>query len=160
VAPGTCERLSICVGKLVAEIVVVVPLGVLLGMALGKGAQHAYAIAVLCGLALGLTIEAGQLILVTALFQGKAFAKRAAGMAIGIALHRHVRWQWLSVLQRYAVLAVLMVIPAYLFALMWANGWFSTRWAGLDHADASLQAVNWLPFYYHYYTTETEALRS
>src|SRR5262249_14169666 len=72
----------------------------------------------------------------------------------------HVRWQWLSRLQPYAVAGVLAATPAYLFALMWANGWFSAAWAGREHAEASLEQVNWLPFYYHYFTTETEALRS
>ena len=43
---------------------------------------------------------------------------------------------------------------------MWTNGWFSARWVGVDAARAVLQKVNWLPFYYHYFSTETRALRS
>src|SRR5262249_6357645 len=62
-APRTCDQLAICASKLIAEVVVVVPLGVLLGMALGRAARHAYAIAVLCGVVLGLTIEAVQLVI-------------------------------------------------------------------------------------------------
>src|SRR5262249_24621142 len=159
-APQTCEQLSICASKLIAEIVVVVPLGVLLGMALGRAARHAYAIAALCGVVLGLTIEAVQLVIASGISQGVSVAARGVGMAIGVAWYRHMRWQWLYGLRPYAILAVLLAIPAYLFAVMWANGWFSARWGGLEHAHASLQEVNWLPFYYHYYTTETEALRS
>ena len=49
VASETCGRLSTCAGKLVAEIVAVVPLGVLLGMALGRDARNAYVIAALSG---------------------------------------------------------------------------------------------------------------
>jgi VanZ family protein len=159
VASGACARLSICAGKLVAELVAVVPLGVLLSMALGKTAQRAYAIAVLCGLALGLTIEALQLIIASGVSQGVSLVTRAAGMLIGVALHRHVRLRWLSGLQPYAVSLVLIASPVYLFVLMWANGWF-TEWAGVAHARASFEGVFWLPFYYHYYTTETHAMRS
>ena len=55
---------------------------------------------------------------------------------------------------------MLAAIPVYLVALMWANAWFSARWIGVDAARANLEEVRWLPFYYHYFTTETHALRS
>ena len=159
-APGACDRLSICTAKLVAEIIVVIPLGVLLGMALGKTAQHTYAIAVVCGIVLGVTIETVQLLIASGVSQGVSVLTRAAGVAAGIALHRHMRWRWLSDLQPYAVRAVLLASPAYLLVLMWASGLFSADWAGVDYARANLQEVNWLPFFYHYYSTETDALRS
>lgn len=159
-ASGTCDRLSICAGKLIAELIAVVPLGVLFGMAIGKSAPRAYATAALCGLALGLTIEVTQLFIASGISQGASLLTRAIGLSIGVALHRHVRWQWLSTLQPYAARLLLAASPAYLLALMWANGWFSAGWAGAEHAVASVREVNWLPFYYHYFTTETEAMRS
>ena len=83
VASGTCERLSGCAGKLIAETVAVVPLGVLLSMALGKGARHVYRTAALSGLALGLTLEVAQLFLASGISEGVALLTRAVGHVAG-----------------------------------------------------------------------------
>ena len=160
VASETCGRLSLCAGKLVAEIIAVIPLGVLLGMALGRGARNAYAIAALCGLALGFAIEVAQLFIASGVSDGVSLLTRAAGVALGMALYRHVRLQSLAALRPYIPLALLAAIPVYLVALMWANAWFSARWVGVGQASAKWENVRWLPFYYHYFTTETHALRS
>ena len=160
VASETCGRLSACAGKLLAEIVAVVPLGVLLGMLLGRNARNPYVIAALSGLALGFVIEIAQLFIASGISDGVSLLTRAAGFALGVALYRHVRLQSLAVLRPYIGLALLAAIPAYLVALMWANAWFSGGWVRIDQASAKLQEVRWLPFYYHYYTTETHALRS
>ena len=88
VAPETCDRASACAGKMVAEFVAVVPLGVLLGMALGHSARRAYAIAAGVGLALGVTIEAAQVFLASGVSEGISLVTRAAGLSFGVALHR------------------------------------------------------------------------
>jgi len=160
VAAGTCERFSGCAGKLIAETVAVVPLGVLLGIVLGKGAQRVYRTAALSGLALGLVLELAQLFLASGVSEGISLLTRAAGLSLGVALQRHVRLQSLSRLQPHLLPVLLAAVPAYLLALMWANAWFSAGWVGVEKALANLDEVRWLPFYYHYYTTETHALRS
>ncbi len=160
VAPAACGGLAICMSKLVAEMIVVVPLGVLLGMVLGKAALRAYATAVWYGLALGFAIEAAQLFIASGVSQGVSLLTRAAGLSIGVALHRRVRLQWLLALQPIVVPAVLLASVPYLLALMWLNGWFSSGWVGIDQGRENLLEVHWLPFYYHYFTTETVALVS
>jgi hypothetical protein len=52
------------------------------------------------------------------------------------------------------------IVPVYLLVLLEINGWFSFRWQGLEAASAQLAQVNFMPFYYHYYTTEAIALFS
>ena len=160
VASETCERMSSCAGKLIAEIIAVVPLGLLLGIAIGRSARRVYLTAALCGLALGLTIEVTQLFLASGVSEGMSLLTRAAGVCLGVALHRHVRLQRLMDLQPYLVGALFVASPIYLAALMWANAWFGARWVGMEQARAVLDGVRWLPFYYHYFTTETHALRS
>ena len=79
-APAACERLSICIGKLGAEIFVVIPLGVFFSMVLGKAAPRAYAKAAWCGVVLGLVIEVAQLFIASGISQGVSLLTRAAGM--------------------------------------------------------------------------------
>ncbi len=81
-------------------------------------------------------------------------------MAIGVALFRHVRLDSLAALRPRIVLAVVLAAPVYLLALMWANAWFSAGWVGVEKVQAKVADLHWLPFYYHYFSTETRALRS
>ncbi len=160
IASGTCDRLSICVFKIAVEIAAVVPLGVLLGMVLGKAAPRAYRTAAVCGLALGLFTEVAQLFLFSGISEGLSLLTRASGMALGVGVHRHVHLQRLADLRPYVVRALSVAMPLYLVALMTANGWFSVGWVGEAQVRAALGELRWLPFYYHYFTTETEALKS
>src|SRR6185295_15381870 len=72
----------------------------------------------------------------------------------------HIRLQNLARLQPWMGPAVLAATPAYALGLLWANGWFSARWPGMPAVHQGWLDIRWLPFYYHYYTTETHALRS
>jgi VanZ family protein len=159
-APTTCERLSVCAGKLVAETVAVIPLGVLLGMILGREARYPYLIGALCGLILGAAIEISQFFLASGVSEGISLVTRSLGAALGIALYRHVRLQRLAQLQPYALPALLLGIPVYLVVLAWANNLLRGGWLAQNVARAGLDGLHWLPFYYHYYTTETHALQS
>ena len=159
-APAACGRLPVCLSKLGAEVVAVVPLGILLGMALGRTASGAYAIAAGGGLALGLVIEAGQFFIASGISQGVSLLTRAAGLALGVALHRRARLEWLRALQPLILPAVLAACLPYLFALLWYNGILHGGRVGLAEARENLSQVHWLPFYYHYFTSETAALVS
>lgn len=61
-----------------------------------------------------------------------------------------------ALVRRYALpLAII-----YLSVLLQVNGWFSHAWNGSAYAIAQLNGVHFLPFYYHYFTTEAKALYS
>ena len=92
--------------------------------------------------------------------KGVSLLTRAAGLPLGVALSRHVHLDNLAVLRPYIVRALLAAIPVYLVVLIWANAWFGAHWLGVGPARAKLDGVHWLPFYYHYFSTETHALRS
>lgn len=63
-----------------------------------------------------------------------------------------VRWK----IQR----RVLPLFLGYLFALAAIHGWFRGEWQGFDAAWSDLDSTRFLPFYYHYFTTEQAALVS
>lgn len=159
-ASTSCQRVSACAGKMIAEVIAVVPLGVLLGMALPAATRRPYAIAALCGAVLGVTIEALQLFLASGISEGLSVATRTLGVPVGVALQRHIRLHNFARWRPWIAWAVLAAIPAYLLGLLWANGAFSARWHGLAEPMVRWSQIRWLPFYYHYFTTETHALRS
>ncbi len=159
-APGMCDKFSLCSLRLFAESLFVVPLGLLLSITLGKTARRPHATAVWCGLALGFAIEVTQLFMASGTSQGISLLTRAVGVSLGVTLHRRLNLRRLVTLLPHAGAILALLCLPYLFALMWLNGWFSAGWRGVEHASTSLDTVNWIPFYYHYYTTEQAALRS
>lgn len=143
------------VAKLMAEALAAAPLGWLLarrgwgpGRALGAGAV------------LGAVIELGQFCLVSGVAQGFSVLTRAAGVAAGaLAWGRRGRLDPLVVagaIRRHGLVAVVV----YLVALVAVTGWFELPWRGWAEAFFALEEVRFLPFYYHYYTTEQAALLS
>ena len=161
VTSATCGRLSLCAARIFAEIVAVVPLGVLLGMALGKSVRRVYATAAICGLALGAHDRDGATLPGVGHIGGgipvdtrRRFAARCRAVppcAAGsprraAALHRAAPFWWRS------------------RSTSWSSRGptrGSTRAGSASElARAKLDAVHWLPFYYHYFSTETHALRS
>jgi VanZ family protein len=146
-----------CSAKLLSEILTVAPLGIFLGMVttrLGLGKAFCW------GLLLGAVIEALQAVLASGISQGASIFTRGMGVTLGLAAHRAFRREWLTQYRAPMRVAVLLALPLYLVFLMAISGFFSSglesRWIAL----AKLREVRFLPFYYHYYTSETQAMYS
>ena len=116
--------------------------------------------AALLGLLLGSFIEIAQLFTATGVSQGLSILTRTAGVACGHYLWRHSTnaspGAFAAFIRRHALL---LILP-YFLTLLFANGWFTYRWRGLEHATAALENLHFLPFYYHYFTSEARALFS
>ena len=152
----SCGSMLGCSTKLAVEMVIAAPLGALLGRAFpALGIRAAF----LIGLALGLAIETLQVVLASGISQGVSVVTRAVGMAWGLALQRRFRLSWLTTYHRQIRIGLAIAAPIYLVLLAYLNGFtgsFEPAWSAAD----KLAATNWLPFYYHYYTSETVALAS
>ena len=145
--------------KSAAEVVLTLPFGLYLGYRSTKR-PATFGQAALLGLLLGSFVEIAQFFIATGVSQGLSILTRVVGVCAGLLLWRQ-RANWspekiTAFLQRHAVL----LGSGYLLLLPLANGWFARPWRGLDHASAQLHELRFLPFYYHYYTTETNALFS
>lgn len=145
--------------KAISEIVLTAPFGLLLGYR-STHRSATYRQAIWLGVLLGGFIEIAQFFTASGVSQGLSVLTRVAGVCGGLALWRQ-RAGWSP--ERLAALAqrhafVLGVV--YLLLLLQANGWFSHRWSGADAAAAKLGELHFLPFYYHYFTTEAKALFS
>lgn len=145
--------------KTLSETILTLPFGLFLGL---RGAQQpvTYKKATLFGTLLGGCIEIAQFFTASGVSQGLSVLTRVIGVCGGLALwRRSPNWspeKMAALMQRYTV----PLGAIYLVSLLQINGWFSNHWNGADFAKAQLTELHFLPFYYHYYTTEAKALFS
>ncbi|BBP05643.1 hypothetical protein TPL01_17880 [Sulfuriferula plumbiphila] len=161
-SPAVCSGAARCTAKLVEEALAVVPLGALLAWRwLRVPGTARVVVAMGAGALLGVAIELTQLFLESGISQGASVLTRALGMGLGVAVYQRVlaqpmsarAWRWTRVL---AVLA----LPFYLLALAVLLNGHRAHWLSWHDGLARLQEVHFLPFYYHYYTSEAVALTS
>ena len=159
VMAGSSSRPLLVGLQFVLELGLAVPLGVLM-IRLAAGRIRSYWHAALAGFALGCFIEGGQLLIASGVSQGLSVLSRILGVCLGFALHqRRDLWalaQFADWLKRY----ILVLGGLYVLALAGINNWFVLPWQGAEAAALQLASVNFLPFYYHYYSTEAKALFS
>ena len=142
--------------KLAAEVLAALPFGLLFGRR--SSGRHGLSRAFLLGAALGLFIETAQWFLFSGISQGVSVLTRAVGVSAGAMLWR-AHWDINALAVRARRFAPALG-ALYLFALAAVNGWFWRAWGGMELAARKSAEIQYLPFYYHYYTTETIALVS
>ena len=145
--------------KASSEIILTLPFGIFLGYR-REHQPATFKQAAWFGFLLGSFIEIAQFFTASGVSQGLSVLTRIAGVCGGLALWQR-RANWTP--ERLAVLIQRYSLPfgvLYLLILMQMNGWFSHPWKGADYAATKLADLHFLPFYYHYYTTEAIAIFS
>ena len=150
-----------------AELLVVVPLGALwarsvTGALLPHNARASLAQALALGTVFGMTVELGQWFFASGVSQGLSVVSRALGWALGAWLwNRRGKWgvdEWRAAVSRFSLPLALL----HGLALVVLSGWFGSAWR--TPAQALQRALggelHYVPFYYHYYTSEAVALQS
>jgi VanZ family protein len=144
--------------KAAGEVLAALPLGALLGRWLPRRAPFWLLVAFAAGSVLGVFIEIGQFFVVSGVSQGFSVFTRAAGVTVGAML-----WQSAMGIQAITV-QLRRLLPAlvalYFLILAGVNGWFGSGWGGTGLAAEKLAALRFVPFYYHYFTSEAAALVS
>lgn len=156
----SCGGSLSCSGKLLAEVLVVAPLGMFMGMVAAPGTRPSLWRAFVWGALLGVVIEGLQAFLASGISQGASIFTRGTGMALGLVIYILFRKEWLDKYGTRIKIAVLLALPLYLLFLLTLNGFFGSRLESPWVAYAKLQEVHFLPFYYHYFTSETQAMYS
>jgi len=149
-----------CGLKLLAEVLTAAPLGAFLGMVAPAGRKPSLAGAFGWGALLGMVIEGLQTFLASGISQGSSILARGLGMALGLAIHRFFRKEWLIEYRAQSKIVALSALPLYLVLLLAMTGFFTSNLESGWSALAKLQQVRFLPFYYHYFTSETQAMYS
>lgn len=143
--------------KLIAEVLAVIPIGILLSRLMPSASRYS---TVGYGLLLGIALEVGQFFVFSSLAQGVSVIMRAIGLMLGVHLGSNSRLGEMESIRWQVQRRVLPLMIAYLLALMALNGWFRLEWQDTDAAWRSFEVTRFLPFYYHYFTTEQAALVS
>ncbi len=154
-----CGSVIRCGSQWLAEAVAALPVGLLLARLLHQGRLHpVHGFLVAAGIGAG--VEAAQFLIASGVSTVTAALSKAAGIALGLWMRDlpspklaqyHARWL------RPAL--VLVAIP-YLVVAALLNGWANANWSDMEIFRSNLYAQQYLPFYYHYFTTETEAVAS
>lgn len=143
---------------LAVEAALTAPIGLTLGQS--QPPKTALRRGVAFGAAIGLAIEVGQLFIASGVSQGASLLSRAIGVGAGAWLssqwHIHSINRWRGRLSSH----LRWLLPTYLVVLFFAAGWGTHRWLGWNRALMSWEELRFLPFYYHYFTTEAAALTS
>jgi VanZ family protein len=145
--------------KFLSEIVLTIPLGLYAGYRAGdrpSGVRRAIAF----GGALGLLIEIAQFFIFSGISEGLSVITRSAGAGIGAILWRRRHEGSWTLFAGWVRRHSPWLCLAYLAVLLQANGWITTQWSGPGAAVAKLAELRFIPFYYHYFTTEAKALFS
>jgi VanZ family protein len=162
-APRSCPGGLACVWPRLFEIAAALPLG--LGFALlspRRSGLEGWIAAVGWGLGLGFGLEALQYLTASNVSQGASALSRALGIVLGYAAFPRLEparlERALAVLGRPSGLAV----AAFLYVAVLASLIRAGQDGWLDPAAAGqrLRQVRYIPFYYHYFTSETRALES
>ena len=165
IGPGLgCGSGFTCGVKLIVEALLVVPFGLLLvfmrGRRNGALAPRSMTWGFGAGVAIGLVVEAVQVVLASGNTQGISVLTRGLGVAWGVALaHTHPS-RWVDYSPTTARRVLFALLPLHLGLALALNGLLPLQlqpeWAALE----KLEGLRFLPFYYHYYTSETAAVRS
>lgn len=149
-----------CVAMRGLEVLLVAPVGLWVAYRLSGGSTRRLFAALGAGAALGLLVEAGQLLTVSGITEGASVVLRALGAVLGASvwvLKDRIPWRGIHTNLRPLLLAVL---PIYLLVvvLLAVSG---VR--GIDDWEAAVaqwESMRWLPFYYHYFVPESAAIQS
>ena len=154
------DRGSLIVGlQLLVETALCVPVGVLLALRSPRRQGQTWR-ALSLGLLLGVGIELGQFFIASGVSQGASVLTRMVGVAAGAWAAPHVARAGVVKLREWVRQGNVVILLAYVPVLLVANGWGRASWQGLHGARMAWADLRWLPFYYHYFTTEALALFS
>ena len=147
-----------CGVKLLAEIGVMMPLGLLFCFL--PYLQHPITVAVLVGFFLSVGLEVAQVFLLSGSGHGISIVTRMIGMGAGASLFVWVKQHNVDDRIRFLRCAMWLAIPPYLYFVPAINGWFAVGWLTPKQALENLANTRFLPLYYFYYTSEGVALVS
>ncbi len=142
--------------QIFGEVLLTVPFGLALG---GARRRLRWPIACMLGIGLGAAIEVAQLFLLGATSQGASVLSRGVGFALGAWLApRAGALRTTLTAERLRLIVVAAALP-WTLVLAYLAGWGHSQVVVAGWAERAA-SLHYLPFYYHYYTSESSALTS
>ena len=158
IAKQGCGQFTRCALSLAAEFITIIPIGMGFGL-LFKQDRHPYKRTILYGLMLSAGIEAFQFFIVSGITQGVSIVLRVLGLVAGVWVYYKITLALIINLFRIAALRYLAMFLYFsvLYQIVRSN---QGVWLDWRTALGTLKDIHFLPFYYHYFTTETHAVLS
>jgi VanZ family protein len=160
---ASCNSASRCMANALIDILAALPLGVAIARLNHTASASRVITAAVLGAMLGLLIEGAQLFLDSGVSEGIAVLARTAGAGLGASAYQRY-WNAHADHELFTPhklrLLALILAPVYLTGLIATQNWHFQEWLSWESGLAKLPQVHFLPFYYHYFTTETAALAS
>lgn len=152
-----CGDGMLCAARLTGEILAIAPLGLLLILAIPSlSYRHLF----LLGLSLGIGIEMLQILLISGTAQGISALMRGVGLGLGGLAGQTLRRRGADTMAQRLRRAVPLLALPYLLTLAAINGWFASPWFSFSEGLARIVSLRFIPFYYHYFTSESTAMAS
>ncbi len=152
-----CGDGVLCAARLAGEVLAIAPLGLLVILATPYlSYRHLF----LLGLSLGIGLEMLQILLISGTAQGMSALMRGVGLALGGLAGQTLRRQRVDTMAQLLRRAVPLLAPPYLLTLAAVNGWFTSPRLAFSEGLARIASLRFIPFYYHYFTSESAAMAS
>jgi len=157
---AACGGALRCGAKLIAETMAVAPLGLLLSFIFLGALPRLLGRAVFIGFWLGLSIELLQLFLVSGITLGVSVITRvvgvASGAAVGYLLRRNSLWPVLYLIRPMMPVTGVLYVLLLIAVVTVGKG----PMLPFEQAIRRLNEISYMPFFYHYYTSESAAMTS
>ena len=157
--PSLFDRPLYSLMTLGLEVLLIIPLGLLVARKRGGSSGELFKMLVLGGV-IGFFIEGIQLFLASGVSQGISILTRMIGVGLGGMLFPLLQSRKIARLRPCLLYLVLLSAIPYLLILLSVNGFFSQGWISYEDAISKFDRKMLLPFYFHYYSTETRAVLS
>ncbi len=156
---NTCGSVIRCGSHWLAEAVAALPLGLLLARLL-KREQLIRSNVFFIAAAIGISVEAGQFLVASGVSTLSACLAKAIGIGLGVWLREPPSPKLAQYHASRLRPALLLALVPYLGLAALLNSWASASWGDIEILRSNLDTQRYLPLYYHYFTTETEAVAS
>jgi len=145
--------------SLLLETCSVIPFGVYLLIKCLRG-KPGVAAALIAGVGGGAILEIAQFFLVSGTSQGASVLAKTAGVSIGVFLPKYLSGRSFRWIRAKAPRMVLIASIPYIVAITYLKGWLTHPWIGIEMGWYKLNYPLAIPFYHHYFSSETVALLS
>ncbi len=147
--------------KTMAEALLFVPIGGYIGLKYRQSRRrNLFLLTLVVSLAAAIVVEFVQFFLVSGISRGLSVGVKSAGAVAGLGIAKLPLARYGHFLKPFAGLAVVCAVPVYLVLCLKLNGWGVSGWVDTGSAMQRFDYHMLIPFYYHYFTTETRAMVS
>lgn len=155
-----CLGTSQCIIKTGSEILLLIPVGFLYCSIVNRNQPCKLAALISQGLFFSIMIEAIQFFIASGITQGFSILTRVFGLVLGYKLFRLDQKYTLSNYIVNKKILLFFYLPLYIILIILSRKFSSYSLSHLISFEEKLEALSFIPFYYHYYTSETVAMVS